>query len=169
MKPLISSVVANAEPGGPLWLRAPTKDEEGRPLSDFMMLVKGFNRWPQARQEQVFQLISTELARFADSVVFADLNTKINLLWISHRPGKGFALTLANALHAKVPEAVLIANKAEMMMGAGAGSTAQGQQRGIYPAPESSLFSRSTERSQQHEIHRLRGRQITDSRIGATL
>lgn len=110
----------NLEPAGPLWQRVPTKDEEGRPLGDFMMLIPRFNRWPQVKQASALQAIEAELNRFSERVVFADFNTKLNLLWISMRPEKGVMMALVCALQKELPEAVLIASKAEMMMGASA-------------------------------------------------
>ena len=39
-------------PAEPLWKRVPTRDDEGRPVSDFMMLIPKFRSWPQERAER---------------------------------------------------------------------------------------------------------------------
>jgi len=119
----------NLKPAGPLWQRVPTKDAKGRPLGDFMMLIPRFNRWPSIKQTSAIQAIEQELARFSERVVFADFNTKLNLLWISLRPEKGVMMALAGAVQARVPEAVLIASHAEVMVGAGKPSKDQARLR----------------------------------------
>jgi len=35
-------------PGAPLWQRVPTRDDDGRPLADFMMLVPRLREQPQS-------------------------------------------------------------------------------------------------------------------------
>ena len=105
------------EPGQPLWQRVPTRDNEGRYLSDFMMLIPRFASWPDARRQQVYLELERVLSDFDGSVVFADLNLKLNLLWVSMRPGANGCLPLAAAVKARVPQAMLVASQAEAMAG----------------------------------------------------
>jgi len=119
----------NIHPAEPLWKRAPTQDPNGQPLCDFMMLVPRFSRWPEARQASAIRAIEGELERFSNYIVFADFNIKINLLWISFRPDSGVMMAFVEALQQQLPEAVLIANKAEVVMGANAAKEAKPQAR----------------------------------------
>ena len=105
------------EPGRPLWQRVPTRDADGRYLSDFMMLIPKIGSWPDGRRQRVYLELEQVFNRFDDSVVFADLNLKLNLLWVSMRPGNGGCLTLAAAVKERIPEAVLVASQAEAMAG----------------------------------------------------
>jgi hypothetical protein len=57
------------------------------------------------------------LGRFDEHVVFADLNLKLNLLWVSLRPGKGVCPVLSAAVRELIPEAVLVASQAEAVVG----------------------------------------------------
>ena len=99
------------EPAGPLWKRAPTQDRHGRPLSDFMMLIPGLGKRPAAQLERVLEAIRSVLDRYADAVVFADLNLHLNVLWVSVRPIPGICLELATALNSAVPESRLVAQR----------------------------------------------------------
>jgi len=105
------------EPGRPLWQRVPTRDAEGRYLNDFMMLIPKLSRWPEVRRAQVFEELGRVFAEFEEVVVFADLNLKLNLLWISMRKCPSGCLGLAAAIKERIPEAVLVASQAEVMAG----------------------------------------------------
>jgi hypothetical protein len=104
-------------PGHPLWRRVPTVDPSGKSLNDFMLLIPGLKKQPTGRREQVFDELKDLFELHADQVVFADLNLKLNLLWVSHRQGKGITLKLFEAIRARVPEAVLVASQAEAQLG----------------------------------------------------
>lgn len=108
-------------PGEPMWSRVPTRDEQGRSLHDFMMLIPRVGRWPELRRQQALQRLSSVMAEFEEQVVFADLNLRLNLLWISMRPHADGCTPLVAAIRLQVPEAVLVANQYEVML-AGAGA-----------------------------------------------
>jgi hypothetical protein len=99
-------------PGLPLWQVAPTRDSTGRRLTDFMMLIPRLRSRPPADIERASRDIQSVLALHQD-VVFADLNLKLNLLWVSLRPSPGAISELASAIRLRVPEAVLVAHYAE--------------------------------------------------------
>ncbi len=107
-----TTLTAGAQPGLPLWQVAPTRDETGRRLTDFMMLIPRLRSRPAAEIERASREIQAVLAMHKD-VVFADLNLKLNLLWVSLRPTQGAISELAAAIRLRVPEAVLIAHYAE--------------------------------------------------------
>lgn len=99
-------------PGLPLWQLAPTRDSTGRRLTDFMMLIPRLRSRTPEDIERASRDIQSVLALHQD-VVFADLNLKLNLLWVSLRPSPGAIGELAAAIRLRVPEAVLVAHYAE--------------------------------------------------------
>jgi hypothetical protein len=96
-------------PAEPLHRRAPARDGEGRPYNDFMMLIPGLRARPQPALGTVVREIELTLARFRHLVVFADLNLKLNILWVTVQPGRDVVLRVAAAIRARVPEAKLVA------------------------------------------------------------
>ncbi len=96
------------QPGGPLWRRAPTRDTEGRLYNDFMMYAPGLNRRSPAEQEAVAILVRGVLAQYDGEVVFAELNLKINALWVSLENRRGLMAELVTALRRQVPEFHLV-------------------------------------------------------------
>ena len=109
------AVSAGLQRGGPLWKRVPARDDDGRLLSDFMMLIPGLGRRSAERVEATVAELHAVLAYYRDFVVFADLNLKLNVLWVSVKPSPGITLELAAAVKQRVPEAMLVANKGEIM------------------------------------------------------
>jgi hypothetical protein len=94
----------------PLRKRAPSHDEHGKPLSDFMMLVPGLRDKPKHLVDAAIQDIHVALARFSEVVVFAEFNMKLNLLWVSIRPVHGIRFEIASAIQQQVPEARLVSH-----------------------------------------------------------
>jgi hypothetical protein len=99
-------------PGLPLWQVAPTRDSTGKRLTDFMMLIPRLRSKPLAEIERASRDIQAVLA-LHQAVVFADLNLKLNLLWVSLRPVPGAIGELVAAIRLCVPEAVLVAHHAD--------------------------------------------------------
>lgn len=97
------------QPAEPLWQRAPTHDTDGSPLSDFMMIIPGLRQQPAIRRRRTVDLIQEILAGYAPFVVFADLNLKLNVLWVTVRPRPGICAELPSAIFLRVPEARLVA------------------------------------------------------------
>jgi len=95
------------EPSEPLWKRAPTY-HEGHPVSDFMMLIPRLKRRSEQQIQQTIDAIQTVLQTYHKAVVFADLNIKLNLLWVSVKPIPGICLELPAAIQLCVPEAKLV-------------------------------------------------------------
>ncbi len=98
-------------PATPLWQRAPTRGKDGRPLSDFMMLIPGLRDRPGHHRNRAIGHIQQVFNRYAHAVVFADLNLRLNVLWVSVKPIPGITLEVATAINACVPEARLVAHK----------------------------------------------------------
>ena len=80
-------------------------------LSDFMMVIPGLKQKPHNIIESVAYEIEKVLRFYKDSVVFADLNLKLNVLWVSVQPKPGICLEVAAAIHHNVPEAKLVAHR----------------------------------------------------------
>ncbi|MDJ0958265.1 MAG: hypothetical protein QNI91_15465 [Arenicellales bacterium] len=91
----------------PLYSRVPTRDENGKFLADFMVLISGLRAWPSAKQTATVDKIQGVLSGYTE-VVFADLNVPLNLLWVSVKPKPGLILEVYDALKHRIPEAVLI-------------------------------------------------------------
>lgn len=97
-------------PSCPLYERVPTRDESGHRLSDFMMLFPGLRERPGPECGEVVTRINVILRSFPE-VVFADLNLKLNLLWISVRARPGVILDIACCVKFHIPEALLVGPK----------------------------------------------------------
>lgn len=98
-----------ASPALPLWRLAPTRDSSGHLLTDFMMLIPRLRTRPPLEIERASRDIQAVLALHRD-VVFADLNLKLNLLWVSLRPRPGAISELVAAIRLRIPEARLVAH-----------------------------------------------------------
>jgi hypothetical protein len=101
----------NLLPAEPLWKRAPGRDEEGRALSDFMMIIPGLCRQSTDYVQNTLSEIEKVLKLYGSVVVFAEMNLKINTLWVTVRPVPGICLELPAVLKYRVPEALLVAHK----------------------------------------------------------
>jgi len=99
-------------PAVPLWQLAPTHDAGGQLLTDVMMLIPRLRRRPLIEIERASRDIQAVLALHQD-VVFADLNLRLNLLWVTRRPRPGAIRELVAAIRLRVPEAVLVGHYAE--------------------------------------------------------
>ena len=100
-------------PAEPLWMRAPTRDAHGRPVSDFMMIIPKLGKKPPQHIKTTLGRIDNVLQRYRHVVLFADFNMKLNTLWITVKPVPGICLELAAAVKVCVPEALLVAHKQE--------------------------------------------------------
>jgi hypothetical protein len=98
-------------PAEPLWKRVPTRDTNGALLSDFMMLIPKLGQQPRAVLEEKIARLNAVLVSFQRRVVFADLNLKLNVLWVTVRPAPGICLDVATAIKMSIPEAVLVAHQ----------------------------------------------------------
>ncbi len=99
-------------PAEPLYKRAPREDEQGRPLSDFMMLIPHLRTRAPHLIAEITGRIEGVLARHATDVVFADLNLKLNVLWVVVRPNPGICWNLPVEINDAVPDALLVAQPA---------------------------------------------------------
>lgn len=98
------------EANRPLYERVPTRDENGKLLADFMMLIPGLRDRPQHQFADTLARMQWVLEQFSE-VVFADLNIKLNLLWVSVRSRPGVIVDVAATLKYHIPEALLVAER----------------------------------------------------------
>jgi hypothetical protein len=104
-------VSSELSPADPLWKRVPLKNEEGKNLSDFMMIIPRLKYQSADRIKTIINDIEQVLRFYEKQVVFADLNLTLNVLWVSVQPVAGICLEVAAAIHHRVPEAKLVASK----------------------------------------------------------
>lgn len=97
-------------PAEPLRKRAPAFDEHGRALSDFMVLFPGLVKKPQHLVQHTIERIQAVFADYGHVVVFAELNLKLSLLWVSVKPIPGIRFQISEALRAVIPEARLVSH-----------------------------------------------------------
>ncbi len=76
-----------------------------------MLLIPALGSRPEPAIRQTVREIERVLAAYRNVVVFADLNVRLNLLWVSVKPVPGICLELAAAVKMRVPEALLVANR----------------------------------------------------------
>ena len=92
----------------PLWKRAPTRDSAGKPYSDFMMIIPGLKNFDAARLNDIINKVAAVLKHFENDIIMADLNLKINVLWVTVQPHIGLSTEIASLIHHAVPEAKLV-------------------------------------------------------------
>ena len=95
------------QPGVPLWKLAPTRDEAGGLLCDFMVLIPRLKSRQPSYIGNAQKYIAGVLERHHE-VVFANMDLKLDLLWVTHRYRAGLMLEIVNAIRLQVPEAVLV-------------------------------------------------------------
>jgi hypothetical protein len=98
------------EPTEPLYKRVPTRAEDGTFYSDFMVLIPGMREFPEAEIVQRISGLQAVLSRYRQ-VVFADLNIRLNLLWVTVIPERGLIPDLISALRQRVPEVRLVGHE----------------------------------------------------------
>jgi len=106
------AIAFSIEVNQPLYLRVPARDENGRPLSDFMVILPGLRDRPEDEFAASLARLQAVLASFSE-VVFVDLNVPLNLLWVSVRPRPGVILELFGAVKSHLPEAKLVGHRYE--------------------------------------------------------
>ncbi|MEE9447105.1 MAG: hypothetical protein V3V09_04045 [Arenicellales bacterium] len=101
------SIYQNSEP---LHVRVPKADEFGRPYADFMLLIPKLNKANTQTIKLKLATMQAVLMKHSD-IVFADLNLKINVLWVSYTPKRGLIRAVVTELQRHIPEAKLISGE----------------------------------------------------------
>lgn len=92
----------------PLWKRAPTRDVAGKPYADFMMLIPGLRGYEPSHLRDIINKLEAVLKHYEDDIILADLNLKINVLWVTMQAHLGLTAEIAALIHHVVPEAKLV-------------------------------------------------------------
>ncbi len=99
------------EPGAPLWSRLPSRGADGRRLADFMMLIPGLKRRTELEIRERMLAIQRVLEGYGDVIAFAEVNLRLNTLWVSVQSRPGLCLEIPLAIQNAVPEALLIGQR----------------------------------------------------------
>ena len=94
----------------PLRKRAPTVDADGKAVTDFMVIFPGLRKEPQIQIQRTTREIHRILGCFSDTVVFAELNLALNLLWVSTKPINGKRFEITEAIRSSIPSARLVSH-----------------------------------------------------------
>jgi hypothetical protein len=99
---------APLRPAEPLWQLAPTRRSDGRGLADFMMLIPGMATAGDAGRRHVSASIQAVCEGFGEAVVFAEINYRLNILWVSVDAEPGLTGRVASAVRERIPDALLV-------------------------------------------------------------
>lgn len=110
-KPRFDSISGQRlQPGNYLWHYAPTHGADGGPVTDFMMLVPGFRRISNTGRELFTAQLQCVFDDFGDQIVFANLNLRLGILWVTVPPQPGLCGEIAAAIQERLPDAKLVGN-----------------------------------------------------------
>ena len=98
----------NLTPAVPLWKLVPTRDADGGPVSDVIMIIPKLKTKPEQHIKDTFANIEFALTQFSDEVLFANIDMKLNTLWVSFKAVPGVYADIVSSLKINVPEAVLV-------------------------------------------------------------
>jgi len=95
-------------PAEPLWKLAPTRDKDGGPVSDVLMIIPKLKTRPELYIKDTLANIEFALKQFNNEILFANLDMKLNTLWVSFKAVPGIYCEIVSTLKLNVPEAVLV-------------------------------------------------------------
>jgi hypothetical protein len=95
-------------PAEPLWKLAPTRDENGGPVSDVLMIIPKLKLQPEQYIKDTLANIEFALKQFSNEILFANVDMKLNTLWVSFKAVPGVYVDIVSTLRTNVPEAVLV-------------------------------------------------------------
>ena len=92
----------------PLWTRAPARDALGRPYGDFMVRIPDLRTGQAGLFRHRLAVLTQVLTKHLDVVVFAELNTRLGLLWVTVKPVPGSIRRVYTDLRSALPMARII-------------------------------------------------------------
>ncbi len=95
-------------PAEPLWKIAPTRDENGGPVSDLLMIIPKLKTRPKQHIKDTLANIEFALKQHHKHVLFANVDMKLNTLWVSFKAVPGVYINIISTLKINVPEAILV-------------------------------------------------------------
>lgn len=108
---ITKGVAGQLEAASALWTRVPTRDAEGKPLSDFMMIFPKTDFKHKPQFDLVVDQIQQVLYTYDQVIVFADLNVKLKLLWVSIHAIPGMCLEISTAINYRIPDSRLVSHR----------------------------------------------------------
>ena len=108
MKKADLKLSVDVSPAEPLWKLAPTRDDEGGPVSDLLMIIPKLKHKPEDYIRDTMANIDCALKQFGNDILFANLDMKLNTLWVSFKAVPGVYGDIVSSLKISVPEAVLV-------------------------------------------------------------
>ncbi len=97
-------------PAEPLRKRVPERDADGGPLADVMVLLPGLRELPAHLLQKAIAQIQAVCGCYAHVVAFAELNVRLNLLFVSVKPVTGIRNEIFDALRCILPQARLVSH-----------------------------------------------------------
>ncbi len=104
------TVFRNILPGEPLRKRIPERSADGCALADVMVLLPGLRELPQHLLQGAITRISAVCAGYSHAIAFAELNLRLNLLFVSVKPIAGIRHEIFDALRSVLPQARLVSH-----------------------------------------------------------
>jgi len=95
-------------PAEPLYKLAPTRDENGGPVSDLLMIIPKLKTKPEQYIKDTLANIEFALKQFSNEILFANVDMKLNTLWVSFKAVPGVYGQIVSTLRTNVPEAVIV-------------------------------------------------------------
>ncbi len=95
-------------PAEPLWKLVPTRDENGGPVSDVLMIIPRLKTRSEQHIKDTLANIEFALKQFNDEILFANLDMKLNTLWVSFKAVPGVYVDIVATLKTHIPEAILV-------------------------------------------------------------
>lgn len=104
-------------PAGPLWQIVPVRDNGGRSLADFMLLVPRMRSRGAVFAEYAAQAVRRACRTFDGKVFFAELNQATGVIWVSVLAEPGLCARVASAIRIELPEALLVGGQLGVVPG----------------------------------------------------
>lgn len=95
-------------PAEPLWKLAPTRDQEGGPVSDILMIIPKLKTKPEYYIRETLANVEFALKKYSNEILFANIDLKLNTLWVSFKAVPGVYVDIISTIKLNVPEAVLV-------------------------------------------------------------
>ncbi len=108
MDKAVIKLSVNLTPAEPLWKLVPTRDQDGGPVSDLLMIIPKLKSQPEPYIKDTLANIEFALKQFNNEILFANLDMKLNTLWVSFKAVPGIYADIVATLKTNVPEALLV-------------------------------------------------------------
>ena len=92
-----------------LWRYVPVKDSKNQAYCDVMLLLPGIKK-NRDLQVMIRQQLQETLEAFGDQVLFADLNLRLGIVWVTVVPEPGLCSDVADAIRQRVEGARIVGN-----------------------------------------------------------